>query len=130
MSMRKIDIGALNTWVNGFADKQKVIGVQAKGDRFAFAPLMKAADLRLDYDVTILPPKSYLQPSKETILSFKTGMGYGSVIEADPFVLFGVHPYDMVAIAQMDEIFSQENRDVHYMTRRNNANSTSGIRGI
>jgi len=121
MTIKRIDARTLNVWVDSFAEKQKVIGVQAKGDYFAFAPLMKAIDLRLDYDVTILPPKSYLQPPKETILSFKTGTGYESVVEAEPFVLMGVHPYDMVAITQMDEVFSQQNQDVHYMAKRNNA---------
>ncbi|MFC2017957.1 4Fe-4S dicluster domain-containing protein [Chloroflexota bacterium] len=121
MSTRKIDSKALDIWVNGLIAKQKVIGVQVRGDRFAFAPLIKAEDLRLDYDVTILPPKAYLQPPKETISTFRTGEGYESMIDDEPFILFGVHPYDMVAITQMDEIFSQNNRDIHYMARRDNA---------
>jgi len=121
MTVKKIDLGTLNKWVDGLIGKQKVIGVRAEGDRFAFSPLTKAADLRLDYDVTILPPKVYLQPPKETVLSFKTGVGYESVVDSEPFVLFGVHPYDLAAMAQMDEIFSQGNCDVHYMTRRENA---------
>lgn len=121
MSIKKIDLGTLNEWVEGLIGRQRIIGAQANGHRFVFGPLTKAADLRLDYDVTILPPKSFLQPPRETVLTFKTGVGYESVIDAEPFVLFGVHPYDMVAMAQMDEIFSQENRDVHYMTRRENA---------
>ncbi|MFC2047495.1 hypothetical protein ACFLTK_04400, partial [Chloroflexota bacterium] len=112
MTIKRIDAQTLNVWVNSLAEKQKIIGVQARGDYFAFAPLMEAADLRLDYDVTVLPPKSYLQPSKETILSFNSGEGYESVIEAEPSVLIGVHPYDMVAIAQMDEVFSQQNQDI------------------
>lgn len=121
MSIKKIDSGALNEWVDGLIGRQRIIGVQARGNRFVFGPLTRAEDLRLDYDVTILPPKSFLQPPKETVLTFKTGVGYESVIDAESFVLFGVHPYDVVAMAQMDEIFSQVNRDVHYMTRRENA---------
>jgi ferredoxin len=121
MSTRKIDPKALDTWVDGLIAKQKVIGVQARGDRFAFAPLVKAEDLRLDYDITILSPKVYLQPPKETISTFRIVEGYESVIDEEPFILFGVHPYDMVAITQMDEIFSQNNRDIHYMARRDNA---------
>lgn len=121
MSARKIDSKALDIWVNRLIARQKVIGVQARGDRFAFAPLGKGEDLRLDYDIAILPPKSYLQPPKETLSTFRTGQGYKSVIDDEPFIIFGVHPYDMAAIIQMDEIFSQDNSDVHYMTRRNNA---------
>ena len=118
--MKKIDVGALNAWVEGLIKRQKVIAVQAQGDHFTFAPLTKASDLRLDYDVTILPPKSFFQPPKETLLSFKANLGYESIIDKEPFVLFGVHPYDMAAIMQMDEIFSQANYDIHYMTQREN----------
>ncbi|UCC59412.1 MAG: 4Fe-4S dicluster domain-containing protein [Dehalococcoidia bacterium] len=121
MSIKKINIDTLNSWVDGIIEKQKVIGVQARGDRYAFGQLNKAADLRLDYDVAILPPKAFLQPPRETILSFQVGAGYESVVDSEPFVLFGVHPYDLVAMTQMDEIFSQGNNDVHYMTRRQNA---------
>lgn len=121
MSMKKVDLITLGKWIDGLIQKQKVIGVQAKEDRFAFGPLAKANNLRLDYDVTILPPKSFLQPQKETLLSLKTDTGYESVIESEPFILLGVHPYDMAAILQMDEIFSQVNCDTHYMARRDNA---------
>lgn len=121
MSIKKVDAAVLNGWIDGICSNRKVVGVQAKGDRFAFGPLSKAADLRLDYDVTILPPKSYFQPQREILLSFKMDMNYESVSDADPFVILGVHPYDMIAIMQMDGIFSQTNYDVHYMARRDNA---------
>jgi ferredoxin len=121
MSVKKVDVGILNTWVDGLIEKLKVVGVQAKSDRFAFGPLSKAADLRLDYDVSILPPKAFFQPQQETVLTFNTGVGYESVIDSEPFALVGVHPYDMTAITQMDEIFSQANSDVHYMARRRSA---------
>lgn len=121
MSTKKIDLATLSAWVDDLVERQRVIGVQAKGDRFAFSPLTRAADLQLDYDVTILPPTSYFRPQKEVLLSFKRDIGFESVINDEPFVLFGVHPYDMVAIMQMDEIFSQVNYDTHYMARRNNA---------
>jgi NAD-dependent dihydropyrimidine dehydrogenase PreA subunit len=95
--------------------------VQAKGDRFAFAPLVNAADLRLDYDVTILPPKKYFQPQCETLLKFDRQKGFESVFDDDPFVVFGVHPYDMVAIRQIDKLFSEDQYDAHYMKRREQA---------
>ncbi|MFC1893471.1 4Fe-4S dicluster domain-containing protein [Chloroflexota bacterium] len=120
MSIKKVDIETLNKWIDSLIGCQKVIGVIAKGDHFNFAPLTRAADLRLDYDVTTLPPKSFLHPPKEVTLTFKTGVGYESIIDTEPFVLFGIHPYDMAAIDQMDEIFSQGHYDAHYMTRRNN----------
>lgn len=117
MSIKKLQPAALDRWVDGLLQKQKVIGIQARGDRFAFAPLARAADLRLDYDVSLTPPKEFFQPACEVLLRFQKG-AFESVVENEPFVLFGVHPYDMVAIGQMDEVFAAGNADVHYLDRR------------
>ena len=38
--------------------------------------------------------------------------------DGNPLILLGVHPYDMAAINQMDELFSQDEYDTHYMCRR------------
>jgi NAD-dependent dihydropyrimidine dehydrogenase PreA subunit len=96
----------------------KVVGVQAKGERFAFGPLKNADDLRLDYDVTILPPKKYFLPQADTLMTFTIGDGYQSRIDSQPFILLGVHPYDMIGINQIDALFSQDEYDTHYMARR------------
>lgn len=121
MSVKKLDQTALNSWVDGLIAKQKVIGVKAKGDRFAYGPLCCASELRLDYDVTLLPPKKLFVPQTEVLATFEAGENYKSVTEDAPFVLMGVHPYDFVAITQMDEVFSKGQYDKHYMTRRNSA---------
>ncbi len=118
--IKKLDAEALNQWVDGIIQIHKVHGVQAVGDRFAFGPLLKAADLRLDYDVTVTAPKKYFQPPRELLLTFGSE-GYRSVVEKEPLILFGVHPYDMIAILQMDTVFSEGNYDAHYMERRKNA---------
>jgi ferredoxin len=121
MSIKKLDKATFDTWVEACIKKQRVFGVQAKGDRFAFAPLTHAADLRLDYDVTILPPKKYFQPQCETLLKFDRQKGFESVFDDEPFVVFGVHPYDMVAILQTDKLFADDQYDAHYMKRREQA---------
>ena len=121
MSIKKFDPKALNAWIDRLIAKEKVIGVQADGERFAFGPLDRAEDLRLDYDVTKLPPKKYFLPQKETLMTFDKGGAFKGVIESEPFVLLGVHPYDMVAINQMDAIFSRDNGDPNYLTRRQSA---------
>lgn len=121
MSIAKLDEAALRNWVDRLIGRQQVIGVKAKGDRFVFGPLDAAEELRLDYDVTILPPKKYFLPQTETLLKFSRQGTYEPVGPPESFVLFGVHPYDVAAIAQMDEIFSKDNHDRHYMERRENA---------
>jgi len=118
MPPKKVKPAALNTWVDSLVAQTKVIGVTAKDDYFDFVPLPSAAELRLDYDVTLTPPgKVCLQPAREVLLRFQ-GAAFETVLDEEPFVLFGVHPYDVVAISQMDKVFSKDNVDTHYMARR------------
>jgi len=121
MTIKKLEKAALDKWVAVCIENQRVFGVQAKEDRFVFAPLANAEDLRLDYDVTILPPKKYFLPPRETLLKFDRKEGFESVFDDEPFVLFGVHPYDMIAILQTDKLFSQDHSDTHYVNRRQKA---------
>ncbi len=121
MSIKKISKEAFENFVETLIKSEKVIGVQTKGKRFDFAPLVSAKDFRLDYDVTLLPPKRFFQPTTETLLAFDAEGKYKSEFDDEKFILLGVHPYDMAAINQMDKIFSKDYYDEHYMKRRNNA---------
>ena len=122
MTVKQVDELQLKMWINGLVKQQQVYGVQTKEGRFAYGPLTKAEDLRLDYDVTMLPPKKYFQPPQEALVQFTRGTGKCEpVLEEEPFVLLGVHPYDAAAISQMDKIFSTDNADVHYLRRREGA---------
>jgi len=119
MAVKKLTKEAFNRFVDTLISSNKVIGVQAKGEAFDYAPLSSAQDLRLDYDVALQSPKSFVLPPCETLMTFDAG-GYKSEFGAEPTVLVGVHPYDLVAINQMDTLFSQDNYDSHYMQRRQN----------
>lgn len=121
MSLKKLTKNDFTKFVDELVSETKVFGVQAKGDRFEFAPLESAGELRLDYDVALQAPKKYFQPPCEKLLTFTAEDGYKNVSDDEKFVLLGVHPYDMIALEQMKEIFSQGYRDDHYMSRRDNA---------
>ena len=122
MGIKLVARARLDAWVDSLVQQQTVYGAQAKGDRFAFDRLEHASALRLDYDVTILPPKKYFQPQREVLMRFnRKTVEFESVVDEEPFVLFGVHPYDMVAISQMDKVFTMNQFDKHYMARRANA---------
>jgi len=121
MSLKRISKKAFLTFLDTAVKTEKVIGVQAKGDRFDFGTLTSSRDLRLDYDVTLQPPKKYFQPPVETLMTYEVGQPYQSQIVDEKFTLIGVHPYDMVAINQIDRLFSQDNCDIHYVKRRQNA---------
>jgi ferredoxin len=90
-------------------------------DRFVFGPLENVDELRLDYDVTILPPKKYLMPPRETLCRFTLGAeptAKPCIERPEPTVLMGVHPYDMVAINQLDRLMANTNPDPNYLARR------------
>jgi len=121
MCIKKLSKDVFASFVDELVSTETVYGVQAKSDRFDFALLESAKDLRLDYDVTLQPPKKYFQPPIETLMTYQIGGSYKSQYDNKKFILIGVHPYDMIAINQMDKIFSPDNHDTHYFTRRNNA---------
>ena len=97
-----------------------VLGVKAKGGKFAFGPLDDASELRLDYDVTLLPPKKYFFPQRETLVTYNVGKGFSakSSSETKPMLIIGVHPYDIMALLHMDEIFSETRSDPYYFEKR------------
>ena len=97
-----------------------VIGVKSKGNKFAFGELESASELRLDYDVTLLPPKKYFFPQRETLVTYNVTNGFSAKDPADikPTVIIGVHPYDIVALLHMDEIFRETKSDPYYFEKR------------
>ena len=118
-SVKSVSASALRTWVDALVRTRTLYGVQEREERFVFDRLERARDLRLDYDVTLLPPKKYFLPQKEVLSTFdRYTMKFEAVFEAEPFVVFGVHPYDVEAIRQLDIIFRKDNADAHYLARR------------
>jgi ferredoxin len=115
-----LDKGAVAPLVNALMADYRVVGPQAKGPKFAFGTISDPAQLRLDYDTTILPPKKVLQPPEERLATFTRGEEprVEPVIEAGPTVLLGVHTCDLHAVQLLDEVFSQEYPDAHYLERR------------
>ena len=107
-------------------DDNRLAAPVAKGPQFAFAEIESTADIgriRMDYDITILPPKKVLYPQCESLLEF-SGPGPTSVrptVSGAATVILGVHPYDLHGIATLDAALSQAPADVNYLTRRSAA---------
>ena len=120
MSLKILDKGAVAPLVNALMADYRVIGPRAKGPTFAFGPINDPAELRLDYNTTILPPKKVLQPPQERLAAFTMleEPHVEPVIEAGPTVLLGVHTCDLHAIRLLDKVFSQDYPDAHYLERR------------
>ncbi len=115
----KADLGS---FVAKLKSGYEVIGPVAKDPEFVFEPVESAADLRLDYDTTILPPhKKYLEPPKETMMTF-SGPAAETGVPAAPGkrVLFGVHACDVNAMLSVDKLFLGTYPDPYYKAKRDN----------
>jgi len=101
----------------------EVIGIKAQGNKFNFGPLKGAADLRLDYDVSLLPPKKYFFPQVETVLKYEVGNTpkVEPVVEEKTLCLVGVHPFDIRALQLFDAVYGGNNPDPNYFLKRNNS---------
>jgi ferredoxin len=122
MSLWVIDKHAMAPFVGKVMDRYRVVGPVAKGIKFAFDEITDPADLRLDYDTTILPPKKYLQPQEERMMTF-TRSGRPVVaasIDAPATLILGVHTCDLQGLQVLDRAFSQGFPDAHYLKRREN----------
>ena len=120
MSLWVIDKEAMNAFVANMMQDYRVVGPVAKGSHFAFGEIEEPAQLRLDYDTSILPPKKYLQPQEERLMTFtRTGKPVAEeVVEAEPTVMMGVHTCDLHALRVLDKAFAGDYPDAHYLRRR------------
>ncbi|MBW1912640.1 MAG: 4Fe-4S dicluster domain-containing protein [Deltaproteobacteria bacterium] len=120
MELQVIEKPDHNLFVQNLIDNYQVKGVKRKEDSFFYGSIKSPEDLCLDFDCTLGPPKKYFLPPEETLLRFTTApsLEVTPVIESTPFILFGVHPYDLKAIKQMDLIFARGVPDPNYLKRR------------
>ncbi len=106
---------------NSFLEKmlcaKKVIGPKAKKEKFVFGEISSPEEIRLDFDTTILPPKKAFFPPKQELVRF-TEKGAESCINPVDQILFGVHFYDVKAIDQLDQIFTDNHKDNNYLANR------------
>jgi len=89
-------------------------------EKFAWEYLDDPAEVRLDYTVTVQGPKKFLWPPHQALVRYRLDDGPDPkpVLEAEPLVLFGVHPCDVTAIATLDAAFAVGVPDPHYLARR------------
>ena len=104
-------------FVTALIEAGPVYGPVAKRSRFVFERLETPEELRLDYDVTILPPKKLFFPPAQDLVRFDEA-GFSAALEPVEKILLGVHFYDVKAIDQTDLLFSERNYDVNYMAHR------------
>ncbi|MFV1950765.1 MAG: 4Fe-4S dicluster domain-containing protein [Nitrospinota bacterium] len=98
-----------------------IYAVTEKQGRYVFANVDKISDPGDKYTPTLLPPKKYLYPNKETLFCFKkTTEEISEIEDKEERILFGIRPCDINAVNLMDRIFSDGYKDSYYAKRRKN----------
>jgi ferredoxin len=120
MRLRILPKEEIPRMVQALQSDYRVVGPAAKGPQFAFEEIDDPEELRLDYNISILSPKVFLQPPEERIAKIHLGEEPEAeeVIESEPTVIFGAHTCDLRAIQLLDEVFSMDHPDAHYLKRR------------
>jgi sulfhydrogenase subunit beta (sulfur reductase) len=101
----------------------RLVAPVARGAQFAFREIESTADIgsiRMDYDITILPPKKVVYPQVETLLEFAGPgpEGAKATVGGAATVILGAHPYDLHGIATLDAAMAQPPADANYLNRR------------
>jgi len=111
----------LEQFLARLASQYRVFGPVAKGKAVVFGPVEKAADLKLNPQQSILPPKKFFHPPAETLFSFKGRQKIEKESEEFPKqTIIGVHPCDVNAIKSLDRVFSDTYPDPYYQAKRKN----------
>jgi NAD-dependent dihydropyrimidine dehydrogenase PreA subunit len=114
----------LNNFINKLiADKTyEVVGVKSKGKRYVFDILGDSSELCLGHDITIIPPKKYFLPQYEKLMEYNLEKQFEVKpnIEIKPRLIIGIHPYDVIALEQMDKVYLESQKDDFYKKRREN----------
>ncbi|MDQ7033198.1 MAG: 4Fe-4S dicluster domain-containing protein [Desulfonauticus sp.] len=119
MSAHVVYLEQLPSLFEKWKEKFKLFVPQKKGDYYLLQEYERGQEICFDYDVIYNPIKSFLFPSYETLLDFDLKT-YASkpVVDAEPQILFGIHPYDIKAINQLDQLMEMGSVDVNYRARR------------
>ncbi|HBB66352.1 MAG: Ni/Fe hydrogenase subunit beta [Elusimicrobia bacterium GWA2_56_46] len=112
----------LDGFIKKLSGKMKVVAPVARGaGNFAFQEVSGASEIALKYIPTILPPKKYFMPQRETMLEFDISGAKPSdtaVVDAGETAVFGVHTCDLAGIQCLNMVFSERPRDYNYLRRK------------
>ncbi len=110
--------GLLKKWS---ADYSVQVPTAVPGGFYDFAPWSEGVEIAWDYDMAYNSHKRFFLPPREDLIRYDVAKCEAQpVFEAPAVLLFGVHPYDVRAIAQLDQIMESGAPDQYYLRRREN----------
>jgi sulfhydrogenase subunit beta (sulfur reductase) len=89
---------------------------------FDFLPWHDEIEISWDYDLAYNSLKRFFLPPREDLIRFNLSDSTSvPVIDTAAVLLFGVHPYDIKGINQLDQLMESGSMDVNYRARRDAA---------
>lgn len=95
-----------------------VAGLTQKNGKTLFDTVESSRELLLEYSPTVLSPKKFFFPQEEVFLEYTADGRCTPKIDAQPLILFGIHPCEANALKIMDEAFAEGNGDPNYLAKR------------
>lgn len=90
-----------------------------EGGFFDFKPWKPGAEIAFDFDLAYNTLKRYFLPPREHVVAFDLATAAAEpLVEAPAQLFFGVHPYDIRAINQLDKLMVEGSPDQNYVARR------------
>jgi sulfhydrogenase subunit beta (sulfur reductase) len=120
VSLAIIDKQEIPNFLRNLLRIYRVAGPVEADGRFLFNTIRDPEELRLEYPTTILPPKKFLLPPKETLFEFEGAREFQvkPPLPEPRTIVFGVHTCDLYAIQLLDRVFESGHPDPNYNNRR------------
>lgn len=118
---RLLEKSLINEFINKLISLSKVTAPVYKGfNNYIFQEIKSADEISLKYIPTIIPPKKYFMPTKETILEFDIDqqIKIEPVVEYENIILFGLHTCDIAGIKCLNMVLSDKPKDTAYLLRK------------
>ena len=116
-----LDKARLAELIDFLVARQKIFAPVALGHgQFKFAEVSSLAEMTLDYLPTILPPKKFVLPPRETLLEYdisEGGQHMKPLVEVEDLTVFGVHSCDLVGLQCLSMVFADHPRDYNHQFR-------------
>lgn len=106
--------------VDYLSKSYQILGPKKTVKTPVFAEISDPSELVLDYTTSIMPPKKFFMPIKETLLKFDLAAQKAEAplpVEHQR-VLLGVHPCDMAGINLLDWAFTKGQPESNWIERR------------
>jgi len=118
----ELDRQKLLPWLEALGREFEVIAPVKTHGEVVFTSLSDVSQVALDYENTLVPPKEFFLPPTETMFSFTTNKGGFNIVlpeeEDRRRVIFGIRPCDVTALSILDKVFSGDQGDEYYLSKR------------